>query len=188
MSKSLNNFYTLNDVISKGYDPLAFRLLVLQSHYRSQAHFSWENLEAAQNLLKKIQAWADLKYQKTLVEPEHVSQLTLGEAGRGLRNRLSDDLDTPGAIAILASLIDITESHGLKAKDIGESLGYLDEIFGLQLSDRPDITPDQKTAIASREQARTASDWATSDKLRQVLEEQGIGVRDMSKGTIWFRL
>ncbi len=46
MSKSLNNFYTIKDITDKGYHPLAFRLMVLQSHYRSQSNFTWENLEA----------------------------------------------------------------------------------------------------------------------------------------------
>src|SRR3989344_6415054 len=63
MSKSLNNFYTLEDIRKNGYDPLAFRLMVLQSHYRSQNNFTWENLNAAANRIKHWQAVADLRWQ-----------------------------------------------------------------------------------------------------------------------------
>lgn len=61
MAKSAGNFHTLQDITDKGYDPLAFRLLVLQAHYRSQVNFTWESLDAAQNRLKALRAMADLK-------------------------------------------------------------------------------------------------------------------------------
>jgi len=61
MSKSAKNFYTLSDISEHGYDPLAFRLLVLQSHYRSQINFSWEALKSAQNRLKDMCALAALR-------------------------------------------------------------------------------------------------------------------------------
>ncbi|MGC1176866.1 MAG: cysteine--tRNA ligase, partial [Candidatus Saccharimonadales bacterium] len=104
MSKSLNNFYTLKDIIAKGFDPLAFRLLVLQSHYRHQAHFSWENLEAAQNRLRDLRAFADLKHQaaaETTVIDEIQSQTYEGFIS-GQSREFSDDLNTPGALSFLS--------------------------------------------------------------------------------------
>src|SRR5690606_16943595 len=63
MAKSANNFYTLNDLIEKGVDPLAFRLLVLQSHYRSPTNFSFDNASAATNRLRHWRNIAALRHQ-----------------------------------------------------------------------------------------------------------------------------
>ena len=63
MSKSLGNFYTLRDIETRGIDPQAFRLLVLESHYRTESNFSWEILEAAKNRLKNWLSVADRMYQ-----------------------------------------------------------------------------------------------------------------------------
>ena len=188
MSKSLNNFYTLKDITDKGFDPLAFRVLVLQSHYRSQAHFSWENLQAAQNFLQKLRAWTDLQFQE-LPKPDHVSSLSMQEFGMSLRKELANDLNTPGAFAVLAGLLELTDTHGLTAEDIRSAAGFLDDLFGLELSTRSDITDEQKQVIAEREAARKAQDWTKSDELRGKLTEQGIGLRDMpDNATLWFRL
>lgn len=64
----------------------------------------------------------------------------------------------------------------------------MDRLFGLHLGDRPDITHAQKDQIAEREQAREAKDWARSDKLRDALKAEGLGVRDTPRGPIWYRL
>src|SRR5690606_9057256 len=76
MSKSLGNFITLKDIKAKGFDPMAFRLLVLQSHYRSQSNFTWEILESAQNRLDELRAWADLRYQSsTDIMPQELDEM-----------------------------------------------------------------------------------------------------------------
>lgn len=183
MSKSLQNFYTLEDITAKGYDPLAFRLKVLQSHYRSQVNFTWEGLQAAANLLHNLRAWADLKHQKAAQnsaagEPYKAALKVMIEA-------MEHDMNTPAAITALAGLADAGETD---KETIQPLLNVIDRMLGLQLADRPDITHAQKDMLAEREKARNEKDWNRSDELRDALAAEGLGVRDTPAGPVWFRL
>lgn len=185
MSKSAKNFYTLEDVIRKGYDPLAFRLKVLQSHYRSQVNFTWEGLEAAQNLLQHLHAWADQKHQKNAYHQE--ASEPYADQTRAMLAAASDDLNMPEALRALAELASRGEDAGVDPEKIQPLLNIIDRLFGLQLANRPDITDGQKVLISQREEARSAKDWARSDELRDQLAGQGIGLRDTANGPIWYR-
>jgi cysteinyl-tRNA synthetase len=192
MAKSAGNFITLQDIIDKGFDPLAFRLLVLQGQYRSQTHFSWKNLEAAQNRLNDIRAWADLRYQPgTDVFPDELD-LLFKSTREDIEATLQNDLNTPLALAALGKLMDYMSSipiPGIEGKYTDGTLAFVDAAFGLNIADRPDITDEQKQLITERESARKAKDWAKSDELRDKLKAQGIGLRDTSyQGAQWYRL
>ncbi|MEK7594889.1 MAG: cysteine--tRNA ligase [Patescibacteria group bacterium] len=189
MSKSLDNFYTLEDIRQKGFDPLAFRLLVLQAHYRKQAHFTWDNLEAAQNRLFNLYTFADLKHQ-----PNAMSDVIEEQAYEGYEKfidgqitDLGNDLDTPIALSSLSTYTRHIASKGYR-QGIQAFLEALDRLYGLELSTRPDITDEQKQVIAERDKAKSDGDWQKSDELRDQLTDQGIGLRDTSKGAIWSRL
>lgn len=189
MSKSLGNFYTLEDITRKGYDPLAFRLLVLQAHYRSQVNFSWENLEAAQQRLKSFQALADLRWQLNPNNAETVD-FDFGSAKEAIQRALESDLSTPQALAALSTTEQYVSDRlpGIQqAEEFQQFLEYVDHVFGLKLLATEDITDSQKDTIHVRERARTGKDWAKSDRLRDQLKEQGIGVRDTEHGPIWYR-
>jgi len=187
MSKSLNNFYTLKDITDKGYDPLAFRLLVLQSHYRNQAHFTWDNLEAAQNRLKAYREMACLQWQpagKTRWLEDN-TDIPLFE------HNLQNDLNTPVALLALSGFANEAADKLISPEDITlfkVTLGDIDRLFGLDLSLCADINNEQKLLISERDKARAAKDWTKSDELRDQLKEQGISVRDTEHGTIWARL
>lgn len=191
MSKSLGNFITLREVEERGVDPLAFRLLVLSSHYRNESNFSWEILEAAQNRLQEIRAWADLRHQPSAdVMPTELDEL-FRDTREGILTALQDDLNTPEALAIWGKLISYMQNipiPGVDGKYTDGTLAFLDSVFGLELSNRPDISDEQKQLIKQREEARANQDWAKSDELRNLLRVQGIEVRDTPHGTIWSRV
>jgi cysteinyl-tRNA synthetase len=190
MSKSLNNFYTLDDIRNKGFDPLAFRLLVLQSHYQNQAHFSWENLESAQNRLKDLRAWADLRYQpSTNVMGRELDEL-FGDTRQALSQAVESDLNTPVALTTLSKLVTYMQNipiPGVEGKYTDGTLKLIDDLLGLDLSQRTDITSSQKELISEREKAREDKDWNKSDQLREQLEKQRIGLRDTDHGAVWYR-
>jgi cysteinyl-tRNA synthetase len=190
MSKSLDNFINLKDIIAQGFDPLAFRLLVLQSHYRSQAHFSWENLSAAENRLLDLRAMAVLRWQPRKVTHDS-STFALEDAGDDLIKLLQDDLNTPEALAFLSNVSTQLQTVHLEEDMLdhfNKLLQTIDDLLGLQLTKEPDITQLQKQLIFRREQARQAKDYQAADELRQQLLNQNIGLRDATHGPIWYRV
>lgn len=190
MSKSFNNFYTLQDIQSWGFDPLAFRLLVLQAHYRKQAHFSRENLEAAQNRLNDLRALAALRWQPRQVAHDAGTN-SLEDIPLQLAKILANDLDTPEALAFLSRAATQLLTVHIEADMVDHfeaMLQGIDDLLGLGLSDIADISDEQKKIIAEREKARSAKDWAKSDALRDELARQGIGLQDRPHGIIWFPL
>lgn len=190
MAKSANNFFTLEDVIAKGYDPLAFRLMILQAHYRSQVNFTWESLEAAQNRLNDLRAWADFRWQPSAEQMTDELDQLFKKTREEIRGAMENDLNTPVALASLGTLVSYMSNIPIptaEGKYTDGTLAFLDQVFGLGLSNRPDITDEQKVLLEQREQARQAKDWAKSDQLRAELEQQKLGVRDTAHGQVWFR-
>jgi cysteinyl-tRNA synthetase len=190
MAKSAKNFYTLQDIIDKDYDPLAFRLLVLQAHYRSQVHFSWENLAAAQNRLKRLQNFAALQWQaKEFLADNPEDSWENYDYDIELYSALADDLKTPSVLAKLSEMIDKWDViSNATLPGFRAFLRQIDAALGLALCNVPDISDEQKQLIADREQARADKDWTKSDELRDQLTKQGIGLRDTPHGAIWCRL
>lgn len=190
ISKSLGNGIRLQEILDKGISPEAIRLHILESHYRSQSKFSWDSLEAARNRLKRFQAWADLQFQ-TKPHDDLKKPLATAHFRTRILGLVTNDLDTPGLLAELEAVIDQTEAEALTEslrEDFVSLLGIIDEVLGLNLQQRQDISQEQKQLIADRNVARQTHDWAKSDKLRDQLSGQGIGLRDTGHDAIWFRL
>lgn len=192
ISKSLGNGITLEDIEKRGISLAALRLHILESNYRSQSKFSWESLQAAQNRLNNIYAWADLRFQPGADHmPDELDNL-FRETREGILSALQNDLNTPQALAVLGKLMDYMSTipiPGVEGKYTDGTLQLLEDAFGLDLAHRSDITDEQKRLIREREEARADKDWATSDAIREQLEQQGIGLRDTAyQGAIWFRL
>ncbi len=185
MSKSAGEFLRLPLLIDKGYHPLAYRLMCLQAHYRSELEFSWEGLGAALTRLKRlVMAVAGLRAQAGPAEsagPRFQPFLERFEAAIG------DDLNTPVALTVLE------EVAALKKVDAGEKLAAIaamDSVLGLNLLalDRADLRLRPKSAsiteaeieatLAQRKEARAAKDFATSDRLRDLLADRGVEVMD----------
>jgi len=188
IAKSIGNGITLEDVAVKGYSLEALRLHVLESHYRSQSRFSWETLEAAQNRLSNLHAMAALRWQALETTADTVT-FALGDVAEELKAFLSDDLNTPAALAYLSS-VEAQLNTVLIEKDMVDHfvamLTAIDEMLGLSLSKIADISNEHKQLIAEREEARARQEWAKSDELRDKLAQANIGVRDTPAGPIWF--
>jgi cysteinyl-tRNA synthetase len=182
MSKSLGNFYTLEDIEKKGYDLETFRLAVLSSHYQSEAEFSWDTMHAACVRLRRFKDFASLQHQDT------GTKLRLSYDHQAIQKHLSDNLNTPQVIAELDAIAQSSLEEGVcdtQKQEHHNYLQFIDKALGLQLSSIPDIDDNAKAILASRNKARASKDWASSDKLRNELAALGIGVRDTSVGQIW---
>ncbi len=188
MAKSAGNFYTLHDLQEKGVDPLAFRLLVLQSHYRKPTNFSLENAEAAHNRLRHWRNIAALRHQTHTTLDKDGENPPLAVIGK-IRETLSNDLNTPQALMLIDEVFSQLESQSLNKVDhsaLVQLLEAIDSMLGLQLcATTPDITDEQKQLIMERQRAREAKDWATSDTLRETFAKQGLIIRDTPVGPVW---
>jgi len=184
MSKSLGNFYTLRDVIDRGFDPLAFRYLCLQAHYRSKLNFTWEALEGAQNALQKLYTIA----RAFITSPfQAMPAGRQGEAGRGWDTKfleaINHDLNAPQALAVMWKMLD-DESCSLAEK--ARLLLDFDKIFGLNIENylgkQREIPEDIQKLSLEREKARQDKDWLKSDELRDLILAKGFIVEDTPEG------
>ena len=185
MSKSSGEFLRLQLLIDKGYHPLAYRMLCLQAHYRSELEFSWEGLEAALVRLKRtLMAVANLRAQ---AEPAGSAGPRFAPFIERFDAAVSDDLNTAVALTVLEEVV------ALKKVDAGEKLAAIaamDAVLGLDLLtlNRADLRIRPKSAtisedeieanLAARKEARAAKDFATSDRLRDELAARGVEVMD----------
>ncbi len=185
MSKSLKNFVTVDDLLSKGYKPMSIRLLMMQSHYRSTLDFKEAKLVEAEKRLMSIRAMADLRWQPVNSSSRHDFE----QVYTSILNAFSDDLATPLAFSLLSQLMsDLVD--GVSAEQISEFIDFLnklDELLGLGLMESNDLNKSQKSSIEQRGIARKNQDWEKSDELREKLADDGIIVRDSGNGQIWSR-
>lgn len=189
MSKSLNNFYTLSDIINKNINPMALRVLVLQAHYRSILHFSWDNLMAAENRLKAYQSMADLKWQ-TIDQENSISKNYINETLQNIKNNLLNDMNTPEALKTLSEFENKINDELIPKschEEYNNFLEELDNMLGLNLVSK-DITDKLKSLIDQRNQARKEGNYEKADELRSVLLKEGLEIRDTKYGTIWNRI
>ena len=186
MSKSAHNFYTLPDLVERSFSPLDFRLLVLQSHYRSATNFSWETLEAAKNRRRHWCNVAELRHQVSDNPSEEqidkVSQLI-----EQAQDAMENDLDTPNALKYFDEAFDLFKPEQTDLGALDMLLTAIDQLLGLKLVETtPDITPEDYELIDERQQARHAKDWTKSDQLRDELAKRGIQIKD-GPAPIWSR-
>ncbi|MXO90731.1 cysteine--tRNA ligase [Pontixanthobacter aquaemixtae] len=189
MSKSSGEFLRLQLLVDKGYHPLAYRMMCLQAHYRSELEFSWEGLDAALTRLKRIVA-AYEKIKATPV-PSELQTTSLDaffeeEEGR-FDGAISDDLNTPVALTAFESVL-FAKKRKPHEKEV--PLLQMDEVLGLCISSlsRKDlrVRPNTATiteaeiedALARRKAARAQKDFATSDAIRDELTAKGVEVMD----------
>jgi cysteinyl-tRNA synthetase len=187
MSKSLNNVFTLEDVKERNIDPLAFRLLILQSHYRSQANFSWDILNAANNRLKDLRNFAALRHQTI---KESGKEMDLANVTNKIKGAILNDLNTPLALAELSNIQAQIQEELISVDQIeyfNNFLNFIDEILGLNLIGVEDINDNQKGLLKSRQEARDNHNWSLSDEIRDKLLNTGLSVRDSGHGQIWTR-
>ena len=173
MSKSKQNFYTLEDIIARGLNPLAVRILFMQTSYRKTLNFTWEMFETADMQLQKLIRFAS--HQKEIGAPIDTYIQSFNAA-------LADDFNTAKALAtVWETLGDTTHPQ----RDIWASLLYMDDVLGLNLKETPPftITREAQAIIDARNTARTQKDFATSDTLRNELITLGYEVLDTPEGT-----
>ena len=186
MSKSAGEFLRLQLLIDRGFHPLAYRLLCLQAHYRSELEFSFDNLQAALTRLKRM-VMAISALRETTGPSDAVDDPRLTALASRFDAALSDDLNTAVALTLIDEVI------AMKKVDPAQKLGCIiamDAALGLNLGDlsREDLRlrpvdaviseVEIEAALVRRKAARAEKDFATSDAIRDTLAGQGVEAMD----------
>src|SRR6266581_4962114 len=197
MAKSKGNFFTLRDLVEKGYDPLAIRYLLVSVRYRKQLNFTFDGLKEAKAALDRIKEFI---FRLTTAKLQPGSNPALAAAITAARDQfeasLDDDLNTSGALGAFFVLIgecNVAMTAGnLQEDNRGEIVKWLDIV-----DERLAIIPPMEhlvqgdevieALVAQRNEARRNRDFALSDKIRQELLDRGVLIEDMREGTRWRR-
>jgi len=178
MSKSKDNFLTVDKLIKDGFRAVEYRFFLLNAHYRSSLKFSYKNLEQSQNAYKKLEKQYLTIRDTPLSEITNKAQMVLNE----FRKNLADDLNMPKVIAGMWSFLGSKE---LTDSDKLQLLTEYDKILGLELNDLKEATiPEEVLELAKqRDQARSEKDWGRSDELRDQIIASGYAIEDTKEGT-----
>ena len=179
MSKSLGNTYLVQDIINKGYEALAYKMMCFTSHYRNKLNFTWEALESSQNALNRLREG----YQKHNSGTEKINEDIINEYKLKFQEAINDDLNMPVAMSVIWDIV----KNPKKSKKLADLLLDFDRVLGVDIqkvSDNKKLElPDEiKSLMEQRKQARENKDWALSDKIRDELKEKGYIVKDTKEG------
>jgi cysteinyl-tRNA synthetase len=184
-SKSLGNSITMRHLRDRGFSGDDYRYWLLTAHYRSPANFSWEALEAAKQALYRLKRYVyeDFKQKTAAPAMDYLDKFD---------ERLADDLDTPGAIAVMW---DMLKDKKLSDKEKCGTLMSMDEVLDIGLSEdltdgvrslgvlSADELPEEiQNLIDDREAARIARNWEMADAIRDKLMLEGYELEDTAHG------
>lgn len=192
MSKSLGNFYTLRDVLQKGYNPRGLRYLLLSSHYRQKLNFTFGALNAAENTVAKLIDFVDALggFKSNSRDNVKISAATKAALKKFVK-AMQDDLDTPKALAAMFELVSAANkameekkfSTG-NAKEVLAAMMELDNVLGVLAHEKVKLTDEQEALLKKRQEARKSRDWKTADEIRKQLEAEGIVLEDTEDGGV----
>ena len=178
MSKSLGNIYYLKDLKEQGFQPMHYRYLCLQTHYRKPLNFTLENLDAAKNAYERLKRKIiEIKQQ----EHKGLDKRKIYEPQ--FHHAINDDLNIPKALQVFLTALDDFDFDPKKKIKL---LEHFDSILGLQIADMQEVITlvpkEVEHLIESRERLRKNKLWAEADIIRQRILEKGYKVTDTSAG------
>lgn len=173
MSKSTGNVVLLRDVVARGFDPLAIRLTFLENRYRSQMDLTWEAISAAHSTLRR---WRNLISRSPQSSPQSNNEII---------QALNSDLNTPRVIQLLRA---IEKNPEITTESKVEAFLFADQVLGLDLSRQEmsrELPPELVEIMQQRATARKEKNWQESDRLRDILEAEGLIIKDSATEQNW---
>jgi cysteinyl-tRNA synthetase len=193
MSKSLGNFYTLRDLLDKGYNPKAIRYELLSTHYRQKLDFREDNLKKIPETLQKFYDFLDkLDEIKDRKDNKEVLKL-IEKAKSGFGLEMDNDLNISGALAVIFEFMTAVNKIMDKisekdAKEIKKTMMEFDSVLGVMEHEKVELSAEIQELVEERENARKSKDWGTADKIRDQLKEKGIILEDTPQGVRWKKI
>ena len=195
MAKSKGNFYTLRDIVNKGYNPLAVRYLYVTSDYRKKLDFTFEALDNSWKAINRIYDF--LKRVKEMAGEESSGKIDelIAKAKEGFIEGMDDDLNAPKAIAEIFTfisevnkLIDEGKLSKEDSRKIIEFMMDIDQVLGIKMEEafvEKELAAEIQNLIEERIKARKEKNYARSDEIRDELKAKGIILMDTPQGTKW---
>jgi cysteinyl-tRNA synthetase len=183
MSKSLGNFFTLRDLVEKGWSGREIRYVLINAHYRSGLNFAFDALEDARKSLERIDRAVDALESR--LDPAAPTPEFARRALEDFTAAVNDDLNIPKAFAALFELVRETNASGTKAQGVLDAFKRMDEVLGVIFFGKKEAgeIPSEITALLEeRAAARAAKNWAESDRLRDEIAAKGWLVKDSKEG------
>lgn len=188
MSKSEGNFYTVRELLDKGFSGDVIRLYLISTHYRTESDFSIDGLEKAEKELERVRTTVQKIHRNPGEEDLDVESIE-----EEFEERMDDDLNTARAKQALMSYVNEVNSAIEDGQHPSEEVSdKLEELFGiLGVNVVPDISKEEAsladTLLELRDDAREEENWKTSDFIRDQLQDLGFRVEDSEEGSIWFK-
>ncbi len=194
MSKSLGNFYTLRDLLAKGYNPIAVRYLLLSTHYRQKMNFTFEALEGATVAIQRLNDFMlKLKEAHGSTNKAEIHD-AIQKAKLQFEQSLDEDLEISPALAAIFELMNTInkhfDSHSLSKQDAEAVIQFMEnvnKVLGVFIKEEK-LAPELQKLVDEREKARQIKNWARTDELRDELKKHGIAVEDTPHGQRWKRI
>ena len=194
MAKSEGNFYTLDDLIKMGHNPVAIRYLLMSTHYRQPLNFTFDGIEAAKATLTRLRDFrANVENAADCASSESV-KIAISKATAGFEAGLDEDLNISPALAaifdFLREINGVIAQLGLSRNDkaaIIEALKRFDSVLGVIYVDEEMADAEIEQKIQGRLDARKRKDYKKADDIRAELLERGIILEDSAGGTRWKR-
>lgn len=181
MSKSKGEFLTVSLLKEKGYNPLAYRYMCLNSHYRKQLVFSYEVLESSENEYKKL-----LKRISNLNKDGSINNDLFDKYNNEFKETLKNDLNTASSLTLIYKLLKDTEVNDITKLEL---IKNFDKVLSLNLVQEKNIDTDLtkyiEEKINERNQAKKDKDYKRADSIREELLSKGIIIKDTREGTIY---
>ena len=186
MSKSLGNFYTLRDLLEKGYNPGSIRYLLLSTHYRQQLNFTFEGLEASKNAVDKIQDF----YDKIKANGNDEVKGIVNETKKKFDEAMDDDLNISEALAVIFEFMNEINKLILSKKSVKlvkDLMNDFDKVLGI-LKEKGKLPDEIKKLIEQREKLRKEKKFKEADEAREEIKNRGYLIEDSDKGTMWKKI
>ena len=194
MAKRLGNYYTLRDLLAKGYGAKAIRYLLMSTHYRQQLNFTFDGLEASKNAVDRL---INFMYRLMDADGKGCGEKTKAlqvDVQKRFEEAVDDDLNISVALAVLFEFV--REVHKLlddnmlskeEAERFYELMMKFDRVLGVigEVRKKEKLSKEAEELIQRREEARKAMNWETADRIREQLKSMGVLIEDTPQGVKW---